>query len=81
MYNLSPTQPDFGISYSPLPKSNVNSFKQNGSYVQLMHKAEHRLQNDDIKLACSAREQFHEEFSFKNLVSRERTLKKKYIGT
>lgn len=66
-YNLSPTQSqDFGITHSSLPKSNVNSFQQNGSYVQpTMHKAKHRLQNDDIKLASSAMDQFHEEFSFK----------------
>lgn len=66
-YNLSPTQSqDFGITHSSLPKSNVNSFQQNGSYVQpTMHKAKHRLQNDDIKLASSAIDQFHEEFSFK----------------
>uniref|UniRef100_A0A0E0ID80 Uncharacterized protein n=1 Tax=Oryza nivara TaxID=4536 RepID=A0A0E0ID80_ORYNI len=66
-YSLSPTQSqDFGITHSSLPKSNVNSFQQNGSYVQpTMHKAKHRLQNDDIKLASSAMDQFHEEFSFK----------------
>uniref|UniRef100_A0A0E0P4V6 Uncharacterized protein n=1 Tax=Oryza rufipogon TaxID=4529 RepID=A0A0E0P4V6_ORYRU len=54
-YNLSPTQPqDFGITHSSLLKSNPT-----------MHKAEHTFQNDDIKLASSAREQFHEEFGFK----------------